>query len=121
MPSEELADRLPFACAKDNFYQAARFGLDARIDWIDGKRVGVRNLLEERLIPLAQEGLDRLGIDKTEASHYLAIVAERIRSGRNGCDWQRKFTERHGRDMRALLSAYLDRQSEGAPVHEWTL
>ena len=120
MPSEELADRLGFACAKDNFYQAARFGLDARIDWLDGKRVGVRNLLEEKLIPLAYEGLDRLGIEGTEAKRYLGIVAGRVRCGRNGCVWQREFTERHGRDMHKLLSGYLERQSEGAPVHEWT-
>ncbi|MEA3410871.1 MAG: glutamate--cysteine ligase [Pseudomonadota bacterium] len=119
MPTDELAERLPFACARDNFYQAARFGLDAKIDWIDGHRVGVRNLLADKLIPLAHEGLDRLGIDAAEARRYLGIVAERVASGRNGCAWQREFTERHGRDMRKLLSGYLERQTEGAPVHEW--
>jgi len=29
---------LPFSSAKQNFYEAARLGLNARVDWLDGKR-----------------------------------------------------------------------------------
>ena len=37
----------------------------------------------------------------------------------NGACWQRAFVERHGRDMTLLTRAYIERQTDGVPVHEW--
>ena len=112
---------LSFDEARDNFQRAARDGLDARLTWLDGHVHTVRELLLEELIPMAHAGLALLGIDEADRERYLDIAAARVRSGQNGASWQRAWCARHGRDPLRLSVAYLERQRNGAPVHEWTL
>jgi len=111
---------LPFALARENFYEAARSGLDAEIHWPGraGKR-DVRGVLKE-LIPLAAEGLAAQGMDDDLIDHYLAIISSRLASGRTGADWQLAHFERH-EDLHKLTAAYLENQRTGRPVHEWPL
>ena len=110
---------LPFATARDNFYEAARRGLDSVVHWEDGKRWPVTQLLQKELLPLARTGLEQLGVDGGLIARHLDLVETRIAGGQNGCAWQRKFVERYGRDMRALTHAYQERQISDEPVHCW--
>ncbi|MDD3519012.1 MAG: glutamate--cysteine ligase [Chromatiales bacterium] len=119
MLAEGPASALPFTQAKDNFYQAARLGLDAAIEWPGGPRRPLRRLILHELLPLARRGLERLGIDATDAGRYLDIVERRVASGRTGAVWQRRFVARHGRDFHALLASYLAQQETDLPVHTW--
>ncbi len=121
MPAKELRRRLPFSQAKDNFYQAARFGLDAQIAWLDGARSPIKALILDELLPLSHQGLNQLGVESAQAHRYLEISRRRVACGQNGCAWQRGYIERHGPDMQALTQAYLIHQQSGDPVHEWTL
>lgn len=121
MPYKTLHKRLPFSQAKDNFYQCARFGLDAQIAWLDGSRVAVQDLILEQLLPLAREGLGRLELDTQDAHHYLDVIRQRVQRRQTGCQWQRDYVARHGPDMETLSRAYLVHQQGGRPVHEWTL
>ena len=116
MPPEQ---RLSFPAARDNFYTAARDGLESTVQWLDGRRHGMAWLLRERLLPLAASGLEQLGIDGEQAGRYLDIIDRRVASGCNGAGWQRAFVARHGPDMALLTRAYGERQDSGAPVHEW--
>ncbi len=111
--------RLTFETARENFYRAARFGLDAKIRWLDGNEVAVRDLLSQVLVPLAREGLRQFDVDSDESDAFLDVIEARARSGRNGAAWQRGYVKRHGHDMPALTDAYLERQRSGRPVHEW--
>ncbi|HFD81561.1 MAG TPA: glutamate--cysteine ligase [Gammaproteobacteria bacterium] len=113
--------QLPFATARDNFYAAARDGLDAQITWLEGRRQPVSQLLLEQLIPLARFGLGLLEIDAADRDRYLGIVRDRIVNACTGAGWQRAWVARYGRDMQALVEGYLERQDSGAPVHEWDL
>ena len=117
-PAEE---RLPFEQARANFYAVARHGLSARVDWLDGEPVPVRQLLLESLLPAARAGLERLAIDSADRERFLSIIEERVASGRTGSWWQRAYRERHGADMARLGQAYLERQRGGLPVHAWAL
>ena len=110
---------LPFATARDNFYAAARDGLDAQITWLEGRRMPVQSLLLDQLIPLARYGLGLLEIDAGERDFYLDIVRQRIRNACTGCNWQRAWVARHGADMRTLTEAYYERQQSGEAVHNW--
>ena len=121
MDPDLLAEQLPFSQAKDNFYQAARYGLSAHVTWFNNQKTKIRRLLLEELLPLAQTSLQRLGIERDESEHYLGILKLRLEREQNGCNWQRRFVERYGADMHALAAAYLAHQQDGAPVHEWTL
>ncbi len=116
LPPEKL---LPFSQARDNFYQAARLGLDATIVWLDGKPKAVDELLRKQLLPLAADGLMELGIDAPW--RWLDPIAGRLDTGQNGAAWQRRWVERHGSDWAALTAAYLDNQDSDNPVYRWTL
>ncbi len=119
MAPERLARRLPFAAARDNFYQAARLGLAARIQWLDGRRRSLRAWLLGGLLELAADGLTGLGLDRSDAEAYLEIVHRRAAARRTGAGWQRAWVARHGRDMAGLTRAYLEHQTTQRPVHEW--
>jgi len=113
--------RLPFSQAKENFYRAARDGLEAEISWLGGRSGRLRELILNELLDLAETGLDKLGIDTEESKHWLGIIAGRVATGQNGAFWQRAWVRRHGVDMAALTESYLERQETLRPVHEWTL
>lgn len=121
MLARELDDPeadLPFALARENFYEAARLGLDAEIHWLDGRgKRPVRAILQE-LVAMASEGLTAEGVDDDLADHYLGIISSRLRSGRNGAQWQLAHFDRHG-DLHKLVAAYVENQRIGRPVHEW--
>jgi len=118
MLARELEDAeaaLPFALARENFYEAARRGLNAEIYWPGGSgRRPVRAVLED-LVSLAAEGLAEQGMD-----HYLDIISCRLASGHNGAEWQLAYFKRHG-DLHKLTAAYVENQRTGRPVHEWAL
>ncbi len=115
----ELERRLPFERARRNFYRAARDGLDAEADWLDGTRGAVTDLLLEDLVPRARRGLALLHLDTDQTNHYMEIIENRIRRRRTGTDWQREFVAAHDADMTQLTAAYWDRQESGRPVCEW--
>jgi len=118
---EGAETRLPFTTARDNFYAAARHGLDAQLTWLDGNKQPVQSLLLKTLLPLAAQGLETQGIERNEAEHYLGIIESRVKNACNGAAWQRAYVARHGPDMQALLAAYLERQHNGVAVHEWDI
>jgi len=114
-------DTMDFPQARDNFYACAQHGLDAHIVWLDGQKYPAQSLLQNILLPLAKEGLTKLGIFDKDISKYLSIINSRVRTGCNGASWQRAFVAKHGNDMKALLTAYINNQHTGTPVHEWGL
>jgi hypothetical protein len=109
-----------FQQAKDNFYQAAQYGLDAEIRWRQ-QSIHIRQLILDELLPLAETGLQRLNIHQNEIQRYLAIIADRVDKRRTGADWQRQFVQRYGKDMQAMTKAYREQQQQNRPVSEWTL
>jgi hypothetical protein len=118
VPPERL---LGFEVARDNFYLGARQGLRAEMQWLDGKTLVASELVLKQLLPLARDGLQSLGIDKSEIDDWLGIIEARVSTGRNGAGWQRAWVAKYGLDMTALLEAYLQNQDSDRPVHEWQL
>ncbi|MBE2259788.1 MAG: glutamate--cysteine ligase [Candidatus Accumulibacter sp.] len=112
--------QLPFAVARDNFYRAARHGLEAQLVWTDGRRQNVAELLLRELLPLARDGLLELGLAAADIERYLAVVAARVGSRQNGAAWQLAHYARH-QDFFRLAADYLAHQSRLTPVHEWPI
>ncbi len=115
---------LPFAIAADNFYGAARYGLNARACWvIDGKEreLGMRALIMDELMPIARRGLESRDVPSSEIDEYLGVVAARVDSSQNGAAWQRRWVTLNGPDFHALTLAYRALQESGEPVHTWPL
>ncbi len=111
---------LPFEAARDNFYRAARCGLECKVQWLNGVQHPLGELLLTELLPRAAAGLRRLQVDPTLAASWLAIIESRVRSGQTGAIWQRRFVEQHGKNFVALTQSYREQQRRGEPVHTWT-
>ncbi|MEN8216845.1 MAG: Uma2 family endonuclease [Pseudomonadota bacterium] len=75
VPPEAL---LPFERCRENFYAAAQAGLMAKVVWLDGKSVVLRQLLLEELLPLARRGLERLDIKRDDIETYLGMIEARV-------------------------------------------
>jgi len=117
MGSRDGAGGLSFDDAVANFYAAARYGLDARLNWPGVGETSAEKLLQERLIPLAREGLADFGVNE---SGFLDVIAARVRMRQTGAAWQRSALEKHG-DLFKMMAAYCEGQRSGAPVHEWPI
>jgi CBS domain-containing protein/gamma-glutamyl:cysteine ligase YbdK (ATP-grasp superfamily) len=117
---------LPFDAAKDNFFNAARHGLESRIHWVDGKTYTSSRLILEHLLPLARRGLNEYGIYPDDADR-LGIIEERVKSGITGAAWMLKSIDQMDKRakpnvrMRCLTAAMKDNQASGLPVHKWPL
>src|SRR5262249_17133472 len=123
-PVKELFE---FDHVKQNFYAAARHGLDAQFYWRDGKILPASNLILEHLIPMARQGLRYQDVDGSAIDLYLGVVEERTRSGQTGAQWTRSVFKSlqtlRTPDMRlrALTENMLIYQNRKIPVHEWGL
>ncbi len=124
---EDVTKHISFDDAKGNFLAAARLGLGANFTWLDGTTMPAQQLLLDRLIPMAREGLREGKLDEADIDRYLGIVQERVATGRSGSWWMLKsFSElrRHGTEgeqLNALTAATLARQKDNQPVAQWDL
>ncbi|HVQ37377.1 MAG TPA: CBS domain-containing protein, partial [Pyrinomonadaceae bacterium] len=129
LPEEygDIACRMSFDDAKENFFAAARHGLNAQLKWIDGESLSATALILNHLLPLARAGLKQTEIDSRDIDKYLGILEARVRSGQTGAQWMLDSLaalnprEPFERRARALTSTMLTRQKENKPVHEWKL
>ena len=123
----DVRDLMDFSDVRQNFFSAARHGLDAPISWLDGHTGTAREVLESTLIPLAREGLEVGGIDSGDIDRYMGIIEERVKRRRTGASWLLQSFNKlssslpTSEKLGALTRALVARQSEGLPVHEWEL
>ena len=114
-------DKLAFNHVHDNFYNAAKNSLDATFVWFDEKTITSRALILNNLLPMAEEGLQSLGIRAKDISFYLDIIKSRVLCGQNGAMWQRQYIAKHGRNLQEMACTYLQNQQSEVPVHEWSI
>jgi hypothetical protein len=119
--------QMSFSAAEENFHAGARDGIDARFYWPGLGEVPAAELVLRRLLPLADEGLSRWGIDAMERDRLLSIVERRCVLLRNGASWQSEvfhhlYTDR-GLDrheaLREMTLRYREHMHSNQPVHEW--
>jgi hypothetical protein len=122
----------PFSLAEQNFYRAARYGLDADLAWPSQpggapELVRARDLLL-RLLPRVEKGLKAAGVDTSEIHRFVGVFEARITSGVTGAVWQRRTLDsllERGLDrdaaLRETLARYVTNFESGLPVHRWEL
>jgi CBS domain-containing protein len=122
---EDVTGRIDFDQAGANFYTAAREGLGAHFLWLDGQDVSARELVLDRLLPVAQAGLRRQNVADADVKKYLGVVDERVRTARTGARWlfsswtSLRDRATPGERANALVAATIQRQQTGRPVSEW--
>jgi CBS domain-containing protein len=118
---------MQFEDAKMNFLSAARYGVEAQFNWFGGEPVSATDLVLEKLLPMAREGLQTRGIDKADVDRYLDVVEQRVGARTCGARWIVKSLNSmrdkgsSGERLNALTAGMLSRQEEGKPVADWDL
>ena len=112
--------QLPFDDARDNFYRAARDGLDAALRWPGRGATTTARDLALALLPAAADGLAWLGVPPADRASWLGLVEARVASGRTGAAWQLDALDASGGDTARMTLAYAARQAAGEPVHRWS-
>jgi CBS domain-containing protein/gamma-glutamylcysteine synthetase len=122
---DDITRRIDFDQAASNFYTAAREGVGSSFTWLDHEDISARELVLDKLLPIAEAGLKRQGIADDDVKKYLSVVDERVRTGRTGARWQlsswNSLRDRSTPSERAnaLVAATAMRQQTGRPVSEW--
>lgn len=126
LPGEygEVAKLMSFDDAKANFFAAARHGLNAQFNWVNGKTHAASTLMLDHLLPLARQGLKEANVSLSEVDHYLGVIEERVRSGQTGSQWIMKsldvVSDRPSEVRNRLVAReMLTRQKTGEPAHHW--
>ena len=114
-----IAEQLTFEQTKENFYNAARHGLNATLHWPKDRRVNARELILNELLPASREALRGIPIPQEEVDRFLDVTSARVESKQTGAQWQRNWIDAHGPDFAALTRRYADHQGTEKPVHEW--
>lgn len=123
--SDDITERIDFDEAKGNFIGAARQGLNAVFNWLDGETIGARELVLDRMLPLAEDGLREAGVGDADIARYLDVIRERVESEMTGSQWiLRSLSEMknegiHFERLAAIAGATTANQREGDPVHRW--
>jgi CBS domain-containing protein len=123
----DVTDYIEFSEAKNNFFSAAREGLEAPLTWLDGHSYPAGDLISGELIPLAAEGLEQSGIASEDIERYLSIIDRRIQSGQTGSQWMLESFNSMNDDkgmaerLAGVTSGLLERQGTGEPVDQWSL
>jgi CBS domain-containing protein len=121
----EIAMRMAFDDAKLNFFRAARHGLDAQFQWIDGQSHSASSLILDELLPLARQGLTGSQVASEDVEKYLGIIEERASSRQTGARWimnslsANSASAAKDASRRRLTAEILANQRQGLPVHRW--
>lgn len=126
MQYDDIRKNILFSALRDNFGRAARFGLEADLSWLKGKKIHVRELLKKELIPLAYEGLKACKIDQSDIDKYLGIIQERVKKKTNGAIWMLNSYENllksnisKDENLSVLTNSIMKNQKTNEPIHTW--
>jgi hypothetical protein len=126
-PARDLA----WETARENFYAAARDGLDADLSWVaaDGRRTDDPDRIYPDLLDAAAEGLRLAGVPAERATRWVDPLRDRVERGLTPAGWKRGLVARKLDDGRAPAEAvretqraYLDRQADtlfGGSFADW--
>lgn len=117
---------MSFDAAHQNFLAGARDGAAAQLYWPGAGRVEWDEIVLRVLLPMAQAGLERLGVHAAVIDRYLGTIEERARLRTNGSAWQVATVtafERRGLSrsdaLAAMLKEYITGMRSNQPVHSW--
>jgi CBS domain-containing protein len=120
---ERIWEKMDFKRVKANFYRSAISGMETKLQWM-GKVVDTKELIHDELLPIAENGLKKAGIDDASIRKYLGVIRQRL-SSKNGAQWMkdayRALKEGHLRDvaLRRMTALMHRNQCSGKPVGEW--
>jgi len=123
-----LWTKMSFAAAHDNFNEAARNGMSARLYWPGLGEVTPDELVLRHLLPMADDGLRRWRVAPEVRDRYLGVIEGRAKNCQNGAAWQTATVhalQQRGMDrpraLAEMLRRYCELMHSNEPVHTWEL
>ncbi|HHT0594205.1 TPA: hypothetical protein ACTXXA_002556 [Legionella anisa] len=112
-------EKIDFQHIRNNFYKAARFGLQTEIVWENTRSLKIFDLLHLDLLPKAKLGLFSLGLSTAEIAFYLdEILNQRLKQGLSGAIWQQQKVKKYG-SVQTMLEQYHAHQQTLKPLWCW--
>jgi CBS domain-containing protein len=124
---DDITKHFRFSDIANNFLNATRIGLEAKFHWRDHKTITAVDLILDELLPIAQDGLLKEGIDRQDIDRYLGVIEERTKSMQTGAKWAIKsITEMDenilsDEKVRSITADMVTNQKTDEPVHKWKL
>lgn len=124
---KDLPNTMDFDVLKLNFVNAAKLGLEAKLVWLDGKHYEPADLIRKQLLPIAEYGLTRAGVDSVDIENNLKVIDERVNASKTGAKWilesYNNLKKRMSSDQASLgtTKAMVDHQKKNQPVHNWSV
>jgi len=124
---KDIREQITFQDVKANFMAAARAGIRAQMNWFGDTHMPARKLILNELLPLAESGLNKYGVDQKDIDKYLGVLRDRVSTRRNGARWAleslNEMNDQGTEDqrMRCLVSSMIEQQTTGRPISEWVL
>jgi hypothetical protein len=105
---------LEWDTARENFYAAAREGLDAELAWItsDGRTTTDYESLYADVLDAATSGLRRRGLSEEQAAKYVYPLRHRARHDVTPAGWKRERVRQHLDEGSGLTNAIYEMQYE---------
>ncbi len=124
---DDIREQITFQDVKANFMAAARAGIRAQMNWFGDVHMPARELILNELLPLAEHGLKKYGVDQKDIDKYLGVLRDRVATRRNGARWaleslnDMKEQGTEDQRMRCLVASMVEQQTTGRPISEWEL
>jgi CBS domain-containing protein len=124
---DDVRELITFDDVKANFMAAARDGIRAQMNWFGDTHMPARELILDQLLPMAEHGLNKYGVDQKDIERYLGVLRDRVATRRNGARWAleslNNMQDRGTQDqrLRCLVSSMVNQQSAGRPISDWVL
>ncbi|NND06097.1 MAG: CBS domain-containing protein [Saprospiraceae bacterium] len=121
----DITEHILFAEARDNFFKAARYGIDSTFSWINDTKKSAIPLVLEELLPIARAGLQSRNVDQNDIDKYLGVISSRVEKHMNGARWllrgYTRLVKEASKDesLTALTASMLKNQIKETPIHEW--
>lgn len=127
---DALIPGIPHKVLEQNLELAAQYGIRADLLWPSLERLALEQhpvtAIIESLLPVAEKGLQSIGMPAEDIRRYLGCIEQRLASGQTGATWQLDQHARYlpqGRDTAAgrMVHRYAELSLSNQPVASWAL
>ncbi len=125
LKTKNITEDFLFEDARDNFFNAAQYGIEAGFNWTGHQKISAKKLIRQELLPIAHDGLKSCKVSDNDADKFLSIIDERIQTGQTGAHWiiqsYNKLIKQTNKDeaLTCITSSIIKNQMENKPVHKW--
>lgn len=120
---QNIHNIMDFKDIKNNFFKAARNGMETLFKW-NNEFISSKDLILNEFLPIARKGLQESKINTEDVDFYLSVIEGRIKS-QNGSQWMvnnYRNLQKGKSNFEALqtITAFLEKnQLEDKAVHQW--